>query len=101
MNSRQITPETNRLHYRETNVISKDECARSLGSMGQFLTNGNMCTQNPIKNGVCTADSGGPIACQGHYLKGIYSWNSSCMNGKPDVYTEISAYSKWINNEIK
>lgn len=72
-----------------------------VGSMGQFLIAGNLCTSNPIENGVCTADSGGPIVCAEHNLKGMFSWNGGCMAGKADVYTAIDTYSKWINDEIK
>lgn len=100
VNSNQATPDTNKLHYRETTVISNEECARLVGSLGPFVTNGNICTSNPIRDGVCTADSGGPMVCAERFLKGVFSWNSNCMAGKPDVYTEIGAFSKWINDEI-
>lgn len=101
MNFNQTTPKTNKLHFRETAVIGHEECARLVGSLGQFLTKGNLCARNPIENGVCTADSGGPMTCSLHYLKGILSWNSNCMAGNPDVYTDIVAYNQWINDEIK
>lgn len=100
MNPHQITPGTDKLHYRETKKISHGECTHVLDSFSQFVTGGNLCTSNPIEDGVCTADSGGPITCGDLYLKGIFSWNIDCRAGKPDVYTDIVAYSKWINDEM-
>lgn len=101
MNSNQTTPKTNKLHFRETTVIGNEECAQLVGTLGPFLTNGNICTRNAIENGVCTADSGGPMTCPMHFLKGILSWNSDCMAGKPDVYTDIVAYNQWITDEMR
>lgn len=100
VNVNQKTPKTSKMHYRETTVIDDDECAALVGTLGQYLTNGNVCTSNPVEQGVCTADSGGPMVCSENFLKGILSWNGNCMAGKPDVYTEICAYEKWIAAEM-
>lgn len=88
------------MHYRETTKISREDCAKSVGSLGPFILDGNLCTRNPTKKGVCTADSGGPLTTSDNYLKGILSWNSNCMAGKPDVYTDVVTHAKWIKDEI-
>ncbi|KAK2869137.1 hypothetical protein Q7C36_001008 [Tachysurus vachellii] len=55
------------------------------------------------KSGACQFDSGGPLVCNGVAV-GIVSFNhrNNCSYPElPNVYTDISAYTDWINSVIK
>ncbi len=44
----------------------------------------------------CQGDSGGGLVCNG-ILTGIVSFGAECaMRGFPGVYTEVSYYSDWV-----
>ncbi|XP_060591160.1 sushi, von Willebrand factor type A, EGF and pentraxin domain-containing protein 1-like [Ruditapes philippinarum] len=52
----------------------------------------------------CLGDSGGPLICNINGLStviGITSWGEGCsQKDSPGVYTKVSAYIKWINEQI-
>ncbi|XP_060598570.1 uncharacterized protein LOC132752268 [Ruditapes philippinarum] len=52
----------------------------------------------------CQGDSGGPLICNINGLStviGITSWGEGCsQNDSPGVYTKVSAYIKWIHEQI-
>ncbi|XP_061168955.1 chymotrypsinogen A-like [Saccostrea echinata] len=55
--------------------------------------------------GACRGDSGGPLVCKRHdsfVLVGATSWGSSTCSelGKPNVFTKITAYLPWLQNEL-
>ena len=61
-----------------------------------------ICTFEPGK-GMCQGDSGGPLVVRnqnGKYtLIGIVSFNYlGCATGIPDVYTKVSLFDEWIEN---
>ncbi|KAF5305823.1 hypothetical protein FQR65_LT07562 [Abscondita terminalis] len=57
--------------------------------------NTNVCSSSPPGKGACHLDSGGPLVC--NYIQvGIVSWGVPCALGKPDVYTSVPSYRKWI-----
>ncbi|KAF5287777.1 hypothetical protein FQA39_LY15713 [Lamprigera yunnana] len=60
----------------------------------------NICTYTRHGEGTCHGDSGGPLAANGKQI-GIVSWGEPCGVGYPDVFTKVSAYVDWINNNIK
>ena len=46
----------------------------------------------------CDGDSGGPMLDSAGMLVGIVSWGMGCGRERfPGVYTEVSAFSQWIN----
>ena len=47
----------------------------------------------------CQGDSGGPLMCEDQSVQcGIVSWGIGCaFDGFPGVYTEVSAYIDWID----
>ena len=56
--------------------------------------------------GACQGDTGGPLMCQKNttspfVLQGITSFGDSCANPDvPGVYTRVSKYVSWIDNQI-
>ncbi|MFD9961991.1 serine protease [Amycolatopsis sp. NPDC058986] len=59
------------------------------------ISAGNLCTISPKGKGACKGDSGGPLVAGGKQV-GVVSWGVPCAKGYPDVFTSVSAYAKWI-----
>ncbi|KAK9758551.1 Trypsin [Popillia japonica] len=59
-----------------------------------------LCAVSAMGQGVCSADSGGPLVANGRRI-GVVSWGGSpCGSGRPDVYVRVSSYVGWVNNAI-
>ncbi|KAJ8918104.1 hypothetical protein NQ315_011561 [Exocentrus adspersus] len=58
----------------------------------------NLCTSGKGKVGACNGDSGSPLVVRNTQV-GIVSYVSTnvCESGHPTVYTRVSFYRKWIN----
>ncbi|XP_075232227.1 trypsin-3-like [Lycorma delicatula] len=56
-----------------------------------------MFCASDVNGDACQGDSGGPVTCDG-VLVGITSWGTGCgMNDFPGVYTNVSYYRDWID----
>ena len=85
-------------------TMSNEQCQkRMIAYHDKFMIKDHMiCTFEPGK-GICPGDSGGPLVVRnqnGKYtLIGIASFIiSGCATGNPDVYTRVSLFNEWIEN---
>jgi secreted trypsin-like serine protease len=61
------------------------------------INDGHLCVTAPSAS-ACSGDSGGPLVCSGK-LAGATSWGQAqCSPSYPSVYTRISYFYTWINN---
>ncbi|KAG7209472.1 hypothetical protein KM043_015559 [Ampulex compressa] len=60
----------------------------------------NICTLTRVGEGVCSGDSGGPLVSNDIQI-GIVSFGRPCAIGHPDVYTRVSSYKQWIENNMQ
>ncbi|XP_050396597.1 prostasin [Patella vulgata] len=71
-----------------------------------YYRNTNICAGD-LRGGKdsCGGDSGGPLICRRDgrdYVAGIVSAGSGCAQiNKSAIYTDVSAYTDWINNYIR
>ncbi|XP_067461782.1 uncharacterized protein prss56 [Thunnus thynnus] len=87
-------------------LLPQSTCKSALGK--ELVTNTMLCA-GYLSGGIdsCQGDSGGPLIYQdrisGRFqLYGITSWGDGCgEKGKPGVYTRVSAFSDWIQDEIQ
>ncbi|XP_060064685.1 elastase-1-like [Ylistrum balloti] len=84
-------------------VISNTQCSlRWFLVSGASIFNTHICLFETNKAS-CNGDSGGPLVCRvnGQFiLAGVTSWGSSSCSGYPSVYTRVSEYRNWINNNM-
>lgn len=98
--------EKTRSHLYETEIaiIDKNTCNKAFGGM---ITDNMICAGGMIANkrDACSGDSGGPITMDlgdGRMsLIGVVSFGNDCaVQNFPGIYTKISNYYDWINNNI-
>ncbi|XP_011858225.1 PREDICTED: chymotrypsin-1-like, partial [Vollenhovia emeryi] len=68
-------------------------------AVNKNVRDSHICTLTKEGEGVCHGDSGGPLVCNGFQV-GIVSFGTPCAVGKPDVYTRVSSFAKWISNNL-
>jgi secreted trypsin-like serine protease len=75
-------------------VLTNADCANRWSSA--LINNGHICVlSNTV--GACNGDSGGPLNCGG-VVTGITSWVASgCLVQYPSVYTRVSFFRTWID----
>ncbi|RZC40994.1 Trypsin domain containing protein, partial [Asbolus verrucosus] len=90
------------LMYAKLTALSFDDCTR-LSEGGMFIVDrgpGQVCALAGEGVSPCHGDSGGPLIFNGT-LVGIVSYGvQPCANGYPDVYTRVSYYIDWINENV-
>ncbi|CAD7093259.1 unnamed protein product [Hermetia illucens] len=79
-------------------TLSNDECRR----VGYNVTNAEICTSSGFMKGACMGDSGGPLVNAARTLViGVVSYGSRiCGIGLPEVYTRVSEFVSWIEEQI-
>ncbi|MBF0442280.1 MAG: trypsin-like serine protease [Oligoflexales bacterium] len=86
--------------------MNLDEC-KEMNKSHQFaksLDSRVICAGNKEGNGKdsCNGDSGGPLVTteEPPRLLGVVSWGDGCgANGRPGVYTRVSAFKEWIREK--
>ncbi|XP_070610357.1 serine protease 56 [Erythrolamprus reginae] len=87
-------------------ILDQNLCRGALGSQ---LVSSTMFCAGYLSGGIdsCQGDSGGPLMCwdpslERYILHGITSWGSGCgERGKPGVYTRITAFADWIQQQME
>ncbi|NP_001166071.1 serine protease 133 precursor [Nasonia vitripennis] len=77
-------------------LMTSTQCQRQLPFN---LRNSQVCAIQRHGVGVCTGDSGGPLAVNGE-LVGVASYVVECGKGHPDVYTNVYSYVNFIKKAI-
>jgi len=61
-----------------------------------------VCAGTETGKDACTGDGGSPLVCQAESgrwtVMGLVAWGIGCATDIPGVYTKISHFSTWINN---
>ncbi|GJQ84821.1 hypothetical protein Trydic_g19585 [Trypoxylus dichotomus] len=82
------------LQYILVNTLTTQACQNAWSS--SLVDESIICTLAGVGQGVCTADSGGPLVADGKQI-GVVSWGSAqCASGIPDAYARVSSYTSWI-----
>ncbi|KAH8390662.1 hypothetical protein KR215_009567 [Drosophila sulfurigaster] len=96
------------LKYYVVGVLPLDECATQLKELrgsSSIVPQSYICLK-PSDSSPCNGDSGGPLAIKnpdGHStLLGLASFVvGACETNKPSVYTRVSSFLSWINNQTE
>ena len=101
-----------RLHKVTVPVVEQTLCQKAYHPRYTVTTN-MFCAgyHNGSLGDACDGDSGGPLAMENSptpnnddkrwVLAGVVSWGEGCgRTGKYGVYTKVSAFTRWINDQI-
>ena len=102
----------NRLHKVTVPVVEQTLCQKAYHRYN--VTTNMFCAgyHNGSLGDACAGDSGGPLAMENSptpdnddkrrwVLAGVVSWGEGCgRTGKYGVYTKVSAFTRWINDQI-
>ncbi|XP_059045154.1 brachyurin-like [Achroia grisella] len=82
-------------------VISNGEC---LSVYGNVIIDSTLCTSGNGGRGICSGDSGGPLATwikATRFLIGVISFGAraGCEAGLPAGYARVTSYVPWILNQ--
>uniref|UniRef100_A0A2A4JSK1 Peptidase S1 domain-containing protein n=1 Tax=Heliothis virescens TaxID=7102 RepID=A0A2A4JSK1_HELVI len=90
------------LSFVDLPVITNAECAVNFGST---IQPSNICTSGAGNRGICTGDSGGPLAVvrnNSPLLIGISSFGSleGCGSNNPSGFARVTSFMSWINSRL-
>lgn len=91
-------PVSETLQYQIFQTMDISTC--SIFLFPNYIKNTQICAYSTYGQGTCQGDSGGPLVING-LQHGITSWGIECAVGKPDVYTKVYSYLKWIRDTIR
>ena len=84
----------NDLQFIKLKTLSVKECQEKQTSAP--VIESEICTLTKAGEGACHGDSGGPLVDSNGEQIGIVSWGNPCARGKPDVFTRVTSFLKWI-----
>ncbi|XP_037877007.1 chymotrypsin-1 [Bombyx mori] len=79
-------------------AITYEDCKQAHESVNAVFET-QICALTKAGEGACHGDSGGPLVREGRQV-GVVSWGIPCARGKPDVYTKVEAFMRWIENTL-
>ncbi|KAL6448584.1 hypothetical protein ACFW04_000457 [Cataglyphis niger] len=84
-----------KLQQIELNVYDQNKCKRSHPN----LQPSHICTLTKAGEGACHGDSGSALVADGVQV-GVVSFGVPCARGHPDVFTRISAFKEWLEQNV-
>ncbi|XP_065162205.1 chymotrypsin-2-like [Atheta coriaria] len=88
----------NNLQWMNQNVVSAEECQEM--EPGTNII-GKICALEMEGQGVCSGDSGGPLVDRYQELVGVTSSGFRCARGRPDFFTDVYYFKRWIEANIQ
>ncbi|XP_026315927.1 chymotrypsin-1-like [Hyposmocoma kahamanoa] len=88
----------NDLMQLELRSITYEECKEAHKNINPVFET-QVCALTHAGEGACHGDSGGPLVRELRQI-GIVSWGIPCARGKPDVYTKVEAFMRWIEKTL-
>ncbi|XP_017798962.1 PREDICTED: chymotrypsin-2-like [Habropoda laboriosa] len=86
---------TSNLKYTSLSIMSNQQCSQYWA-----VTSNHVCTTVQYGHNTCQGDSGGPLIVYKNGVPlqvGVVSYgDANCPSGKPDVFTRVTKYVKWI-----
>lgn len=77
-------------------TITNIECFKRYEDVyPDYIYNGTLCTLGESHKSACAGDYGGPLVSNGQLI-GVSSWTFPCARGRPEGFTRISTFTKWI-----
>ncbi|XP_059061295.1 chymotrypsin-1-like [Achroia grisella] len=88
----------NDLMQLELKAITYEECKEAHKNINEVFES-QICALTKAGEGACHGDSGGPLVREGRQV-GVVSWGIPCARGKPDVYTKVESFMRWIEKTL-
>lgn len=91
------------LRFYNTTVLAKPFCRERLGKYGDLVRPSTICTDNPMFEGICYGDYGGPLVQKNgtnNIVVGLATYSKGCGRGFPDVYTSVLSHLGFIREQM-
>uniref|UniRef100_A0AAR5PXC5 Peptidase S1 domain-containing protein n=1 Tax=Dendroctonus ponderosae TaxID=77166 RepID=A0AAR5PXC5_DENPD len=87
---------TDVLRYETSIILSNDDCKNVDSNYEEEIKNTHLCLAGDGIKSICKGDSGGPLVADNVQV-GITSFSyRSCEAGKPSVFTRVTEFTQWI-----
>nr|XP_003700879.1 PREDICTED: chymotrypsin-1-like [Megachile rotundata] len=87
-----------RLQYINLQIENQQKCREKIYDLHIAVVKSHICTFTKYGEGVCRGDSGGPLVIDGVQI-GVVSFGNPCAVGYPDVFTRVSSFRSWIDEQ--